>query len=172
MKTIKRVLALVLCAALLLALFAGCNKNQDADNKDGSNSGTGDKSGITPDGLTDLQTGSVGQGIQKGIRTAIQADTVNQCLTSAARTDNQTYAVFPDIIQMMCLYPGTRDYQVTGTDRSQNAFPRNGKPGLDRKLITAGQDHQLADGAGPRSGTKQLPAGFFLSMKPAQRSQY
>ena len=48
MKTIKRVLALVLCAALLLALFAGCNKNQDADNKDGSNSGTGDKSGITP----------------------------------------------------------------------------------------------------------------------------
>lgn len=44
MKNLKRILALVLCAALLLTLFAGCNKTQDTTDNKGDGTNTGDKS--------------------------------------------------------------------------------------------------------------------------------
>ena len=63
---------------------------------------------------------------------------------------------------------GTRDHQVAGADRTEDAFAGNREPGLGGQVFAAGQDHQFPDGSGTGQGTEMLLPDTPVRRQPAE----
>ena len=122
----------------------------------------------TQDDTADVKTRTVQHNRHFRLVGRNQGDPVHKGFAAGVRFDDQTGSVLPVKGQMPGTDTGTGDDKVTGTQGAENAFPRDREPGVDRKLIAAGNDDHLTDIPCLGQVAKAFAALSALVVKPGE----
>ena len=119
-------------------------------------------------GRTDLEAGAVYHDRHIRFFSSEQRNTIHKGFAARKRLDYQSGSILPGEGQMPCVDAGTGNDQITGTEGTEDSFPWNREPGIDRQLIAAGDDDHFPDVPGFRQGTEALAAFSPFVIEPGK----
>ena len=122
-------------------------------------------------GITDLQEGSVQQRCISVRAAAADGYAVHQYFTADTGTDQQAGTILPGKIKMLGPDTRTGNHQVTGAKGTEDTFPGNREPGVDRKFIASGKDDQFPYSTRARQVPETIPALFAIGMMPGKSKE-
>ena len=96
---------------------------------------------------------------------------IDQHFTAKAGADQKSGTVLPGKIKVLLADAGTGDYEVTGPQRSENAFAGDGKPSARGQVLTAGKNDKLTNISGSGKAFKTLAPFFTVGVMPGESKE-